>query len=52
MTDQHDTAAVDFLYDVRLLKRHPRTVWVIAGVANPESIADHSHNSGPSGHVH
>jgi putative hydrolase of HD superfamily len=32
----------NFLYEIGLLKRLPRTGWLIAGVHNPESIADHS----------
>jgi putative hydrolase of HD superfamily len=44
MTGQ-DTATVDFLYEVGLLKRYKRTGWTIAGVSAPESIADHSHRT-------
>jgi len=33
---------VGFLYEVGLLKRYKRTGWLIAGVKEPESIADHS----------
>ncbi|MFG2006286.1 HD family hydrolase [Spirillospora sp. NPDC048911] len=31
-----------FLYEVGLLKRYKRTGWLVAGVKDPESIADHS----------
>ncbi|MGC5009387.1 HD domain-containing protein [Streptosporangium sp. DT93] len=30
------------LYEIGLLKRYKRTGWLVAGVQNPESIADHS----------
>lgn len=43
--DQQDIRAVDFLYEMGLLKRYKRTGWVVAGVAGPESIADHSHRT-------
>jgi putative hydrolase of HD superfamily len=33
---------VGFLYEIGLLKRYKRTGWLIAGVNDPESIADHS----------
>lgn len=32
----------DFAYEIGLLKRYKRTGWLIAGVNDPESIADHS----------
>ena len=32
----------DFLYEIGLLKRYPRTGWLVAGVTNVESIAEHS----------
>lgn len=31
-----------FLYEIGLLKRYKRTGWLVAGVKDPESIADHS----------
>ena len=31
-----------FLYEIGLLKRYRRTGWSVAGVASPESVADHS----------
>jgi len=30
------------LYELGLLKRYKRTGWLVAGVGNPESVADHS----------
>ncbi|WP_214409878.1 HD domain-containing protein [Sphaerisporangium fuscum] len=32
----------DLLYEIGLLKRYRRTGWLVAGVRDPESIADHS----------
>ena len=31
-----------FLYETGLLKRYPRTRWLLAGVPAPESVAEHS----------
>jgi putative hydrolases of HD superfamily len=31
-----------FLYEIGLLKRYPRTGWLLAGVPAPESVAEHS----------
>lgn len=45
MADEQDTRTVDFLYEIGLLKRYKRTGWQIAGIAEPESIADHSHRT-------
>ncbi|MGI5120346.1 HD domain-containing protein [Marinactinospora thermotolerans] len=45
MADDQDARTVDFLYEMGLLKRLPRTGWVIAGVSDPESVADHSHRT-------
>ncbi|MDT0330962.1 HD domain-containing protein [Nocardiopsis lambiniae] len=45
MADEQDTSTVDFLYEIGLLKRYKRTGWQIAGVTDPESIADHSHRT-------
>ncbi|MEV6281025.1 HD domain-containing protein [Nocardia sp. NPDC051832] len=36
------THMVEFAYEVGFLKRLPRTGWLTAGVANPESVAEHS----------
>ncbi|GLU50110.1 HD domain-containing protein [Nocardiopsis ansamitocini] len=35
-----------FLYETGLMKRYKRTGWHIAGINNPESIADHSFRAG------
>ena len=45
MGEQQDVRALDYLYEVGLLKRYKRTGWVVAGVPQPESIADHSHRT-------
>ena len=45
MGDEQDVRALDYLYEVGLLKRYKRTGWVVAGVPAPESIADHSHRT-------
>ncbi|GAA1071596.1 HD domain-containing protein [Nocardiopsis metallicus] len=45
MGEQQDVRALDYLYEVGLLKRYKRTGWLIAGVPDPESIADHSHRT-------
>ncbi|WP_304451766.1 HD family hydrolase [Nocardiopsis sp. YSL2] len=45
MADEQVTRAVDFLYEVGLMKRYKRTGWLVAGVPDPESIADHSHRT-------
>jgi DNA-binding GntR family transcriptional regulator len=39
MGEQQDVRALDYLYEVGLLKRYKRTGWLVAGVAAPESIA-------------
>ena len=31
-----------FLYEIGVLKRYPRTGWLLAGVPAPESVAEHS----------
>ncbi|GII87790.1 haloacid dehalogenase [Sphaerisporangium siamense] len=36
------TRLMCFLYEVGLLKRYKRTGWLVAGVRDPESVADHS----------
>ena len=36
------TRLTDFAYEMGLLKRYPRTGWLVAGIREPESIADHS----------
>lgn len=45
MSEQQDVRALDYLYEAGLLKRYKRTGWVVAGVPQPESIADHSHRT-------
>ncbi|MDT0303547.1 HD domain-containing protein [Streptomonospora wellingtoniae] len=45
MADQQDTRVVDFLYEAGMLKRYKRTGWVVAGVADAESIADHAYRT-------
>jgi len=45
MADEQDVRALDYLYEMGLLKRYKRTGWTIAGVSAPESIADHSHRT-------
>ena len=45
MGEQQDVRALDYLYEAGLLKRYKRTGWVVAGVPDPESIADHSHRT-------
>jgi putative hydrolase of HD superfamily len=37
-----DSPVVDFLYEVGQLKRTPRSGWLLARMANQESVADHS----------
>ncbi|WP_240197243.1 HD domain-containing protein [Nonomuraea lactucae] len=41
MADELDGLA-GLLYEMGLLKRYKRTGWLVAGVRDPESIADHS----------
>jgi putative hydrolase of HD superfamily len=36
------TRAAELLYELGLLKRYPRSGWLVAGVERPESIAEHS----------
>lgn len=45
MTEQSVSGVVDFLYEMGLLKRYKRTGWLIAGVTDAESVADHSHRT-------
>jgi putative hydrolases of HD superfamily len=40
-----------FLYEMGLLKRHKRTGWWIAGIDNPESIAEHSFRTAIIGYL-
>lgn len=41
MADETERLA-GLLYEIGLLKRYKRTGWLVAGVSDPESIADHS----------
>lgn len=45
MTDHDDDAAATFLTEVGHLKRTKRAGWWIAGVRDPESVAEHSHRA-------
>lgn len=40
--DQQDAATVAFLIEAGHLKRTPRSGWFIAGIKDPESVAEHS----------
>jgi putative hydrolase of HD superfamily len=43
MSDDHDAAgAMSFIFEAGTLKRAARTGWWIAGIKDPESIAEHS----------
>ncbi len=43
MSDDHDAAgAMSFIFETGTLKRAARTGWWIAGIKDPESIAEHS----------
>lgn len=44
-SDEELRATAKYLFELGTLKRLPRTGWLIAGVPNPESIADHSHRT-------
>jgi putative hydrolase of HD superfamily len=35
-------ALADFVFEAGMLKRSPRSGWLVAGVPQPESVADHS----------
>lgn len=41
-TDADLEPVVDFLYELGLLKRSKRTGWWVAGIKDPESVAEHS----------
>jgi putative hydrolases of HD superfamily len=41
----------NFLYEMGLLKRYKRTGWRVAGVDNPESIAEHSFRTAIIGYL-
>ena len=42
MSGDDTTGLADLLYEFGLLKRYKRTGWLVAGVRDPESIAEHS----------
>jgi len=42
MKDEQAAGAMNYLFEVGLLKRAKRTGWWIAGVKDPETIAEHS----------
>ncbi|MET8868493.1 HD domain-containing protein [Nonomuraea sp. NPDC049421] len=42
MTGDDTTGLADLMYEFGLLKRYKRTGWLVAGVRDPESIAEHS----------
>ncbi|BCL15522.1 HD domain-containing protein [Micromonospora sagamiensis] len=45
MSDDHDAAAMRFIFEAGVLKRAARTGWWFVGVKHPESIAEHSHRT-------
>lgn len=51
MTDQHDAATAAFLIEAGHLKRTKRTGWWIAGIRDPESVAEHSYRVGVIAYV-
>ncbi|GAA2581069.1 HD domain-containing protein [Dactylosporangium fulvum] len=51
MTDADTAGAMSFLFEVGMLKRAKRTGWWIAGINNPESIADHSFRAAITGTI-
>jgi putative hydrolase of HD superfamily len=46
MTEQHDNATAAFLVEAGHLKRTRRAGWWIAGIRDPESVAEHSYRVG------
>ncbi|MDT0351115.1 HD domain-containing protein [Pseudonocardia charpentierae] len=42
-TDGHEQALARFFHEIGHLKRTPRTGWLLAGIAHPESVSEHSH---------
>lgn len=42
MPDDDLTGIAKFAYEMGLLKRLPRTGWLVAGVRDPESVAEHT----------
>ena len=42
MKDDETKSLVEFIFEAGLLKRVPRSGWSVLGIAQPESVADHS----------
>ena len=42
MTDDNAAGIANYLFEMGLLKRAKRTGWWIAGIKDPETIAEHS----------
>jgi putative hydrolase of HD superfamily len=51
MPDPDLEGLTNFLYEMGLLKRYKRTGWLIAGIDNPESIAEHSFRTAIIGYL-
>lgn len=51
MADGGLEGVLDFLYEMGLLKRSRRTGWWVAGVDDPESIADHTFRTAVIGYA-
>ncbi len=51
MPTDDDTAVAGFLYESGHLKNTPRAGWLIAGVQQPESVAEHSYRVGVIAYV-
>lgn len=45
MPDHNLQGVATFLYEMGHLKRSPRTGWTLAGVQQPETVAEHSHRT-------
>jgi putative hydrolase of HD superfamily len=51
MPDPELQGLTNFLYEMGLLKRYKRTGWMIAGIDDPESIAEHSFRAAIIGYL-
>src|SRR5215218_3012145 len=51
MAEHELEGLTNFLYEMGLLKRYKRTGWMIAGIDNPESIAEHSFRTAIIGYL-
>jgi putative hydrolases of HD superfamily len=51
MPESEVEGLTDFLYEMGLLKRYRRTGWWVAGVGDPESIAEHSFRTAVIGYL-